>query len=210
MKNRLQVTSGALLLVLLHGLKSEADIISGPIVNPSNGHTYYLLGNVPAGNNPNPFDAGQAEAVTLGGNLATINDVAEDQWVFSTFDSIAVAAAPLSNRKSLLVGLTDRSTEGTFEWISGEALSYTNWFAGQPQSSTVGEDYVGIALSTNAFIGDGKWHDIDFINNDVVFAVAEVAVVPEPSASVLFVASSLVLYSVRQRKRYPLARLHRF
>mgnify|MGYP003381070735 CR=1 FL=1 len=201
MKSRLLVTCAAFVLFLFFVTKSKADIISGPFINPNNGHTYYLLGNVAAASVPNPFDAGQAEAVTLGGNLATINDITEDQWVFSTFDSLAVAANPLSIRKSLLVGLTDRSVEGTFEWISGEPLSYTNWFSGQPQSNTIGEDYVGIALSNNAFINDGKWHDIDFVNGDVVFAVAEVAV-PEPSTSVLFVASYLVLSGVRRRKKF--------
>lgn len=167
------------LVLVLSVAKSQAVIISGPIFNPSNSSTYYLLAHVPAANIPNPFDAAQAEALTLGGTLATINDAAEDAWVFSTFDAIANAAAPLSNRKSLLIGLTDRAVEGTFSWISGEPLSYSNWSPGQPQAGTVGEDYVGMALSSNAFIPlDGRWHDIDFALGDVVYAVVETT--PKP------------------------------
>lgn len=189
-------------LMIVNATVSKAAILSGPVVNPGNGHTYYLLDNVLASNVPNPFDAGQAEAQTLGGNLATINDAAEDAWVFSTFDAIADAADPASNRKSLLVGLNDVATEGTFVWVSGEPLSYTNWNPAQPQSNTPGEDYVGIALTSNAFIDDGKWHDIDFANGDVVYAVVEV--VPEPTTGTLALAA-VGLFSlipvVRRRRR---------
>lgn len=192
------VTTALVLSMAVCTQTTRAAILAGPISNPGNGNTYYLLDSIPASNVPNPFDASQTEAQSLGGNLATINDPAEDAWVFSTFDALAVAASPASIRKSLLIGLTDRITEGTFQWISGEPSPYTNWNPAQPQANTPGEDYVGIALSNNAFIADGKWHDIDFAAGDIVYGVVEVAV-PEPVSGVILAGSFLAMLGVRRK-----------
>ena len=84
----------------------------------------------------------QAEAESLGGNLVTINDSAEQQWLEDTFGS----------RERLWTGLTDRRQEGEFEWVSGEAVTYTNWASGQPDNFGLGENFV--ALEKN-----GQWSD---------------------------------------------------
>src|SRR5262245_19715924 len=49
-------------------------VAAGPIVNPANGHSYLLL-------SPSTWTAAEAESVSLGGSLATIDDAAENQWV---------------------------------------------------------------------------------------------------------------------------------
>jgi len=51
--------------------------LAGPVVNPANGHTYYLLSQ-------SSWSDAEAEAVNLGGHLATIRNAGEQQWVFST------------------------------------------------------------------------------------------------------------------------------
>ena len=179
---------------------ATAGVLSGPIVNPNNGNTYYLLESVPSTSVPNPFDASQAEAQSLGGNLVTVNDAAEDAWIFDTFNQAAIDASPASNRKSLLLGLSDEAIEGTFQWVSGEALGYTNWGVGQPQAIDPDEDFVGIALSNNAFIQGSKWHDIVFAAGDVVYGVVEVAV-PEPTTAMLLVVSCFVVVVSRRPSR---------
>ncbi|XP_066842557.1 C-type lectin domain family 4 member G-like [Anser cygnoides] len=42
------------------------------------------------------------------------------------------------------IGLHDRSTEGSFQWVDGSALSYRNWRWGQPDEAGGGEDCVAM------------------------------------------------------------------
>ena len=129
------------------GLSARAAILAGPIVNSANGHFYYLLSQ-------NTWSSAEAEAVSLGGHLATIRDADEQEWVFSTFGGYG---------GGLWIGLTDRDRVFTFTWTSGEPLRYTNWSAGQPDHGTGGIEYythlwpVGIK-GTNAPVA-GTWND---------------------------------------------------
>ena len=62
------------------------------------------------------------------------------------------------------IGLTDEVTEGTFQWITGEPLTYTNWNVGEPSNGTPpgtgNEDYVEIFAAA-------VWNDN---NNDAINA----------------------------------------
>ena len=57
---------------------ASAAVIGGPTVDPANGHLYYLL-------SADTWSASEAEAQALGGNLATVNNAAENAWIFNTF-----------------------------------------------------------------------------------------------------------------------------
>src|SRR5437879_6126614 len=81
-----------------------AATLGGPIINPANGHTYFLLSQ-------NTWTASESEAITLGGHLATINDSTENQWVFNTFTPLAGTA-----NGSLWIGFNDVAAEGQFFW----------------------------------------------------------------------------------------------
>ncbi len=94
----------------------------GQIYNGS----FYTLSNAAAW-----LDA-QAEAVSLGGNLVTINDAAENQWLIDTFGV---------QNDWLWTGLTDQDQEGQFEWISGQEVTYTNWAPGQPHDDGGNQHY---------------------------------------------------------------------
>jgi len=65
------------------------------------------------------------------------------------------------------IGLTDEVTEGTFQWITGEPLTYTNWNIGEPSNGTPpgtgNEDYVEIFAVT-------VWNDND---NDALNAIGQ-------------------------------------
>jgi hypothetical protein len=155
------------MLSLLPSL-GNAGIVPGPTNNPANGHSYYLLSD-------QSWDDAEAEALTLGGHLVTVNDAAENQWLVDTFGP--------SGTGFLGIGYNDAAAvEGTFAWSSGQTPAYTNWAAGEPSNSGSGEDHV--VLLTRLLPNIGQWND----GRGTAFGVAEVviAAVPEPSSALLF------------------------
>lgn len=128
-------------------------------VSPVNGNTYHLIME-------DSWQNSQAEAVTLGGNLATIRSSAEQDWVFDTFSS--------ASRQFLWIGLNDAESEGSFVWASGESSTYTNWIINEPNNQFGNEHY---AHMWHGF--DGQWNDANETHN--AFGVVEVSAVPEPS-----------------------------
>jgi len=122
----------------------------GPVMNPSNGHAYYLL-------QPGlSWLESEAAAQELGGHLAAINNAAENQWVYETFGMYAGVS------RELFIGLTGVAVECTFVWLTGEPLVYSNWGEGEPNDWGGGEDGVSIMPA-----GDraSKWNDlwIDYV-----------------------------------------------
>jgi hypothetical protein len=116
----------ALLVTLISTvISARAGVEAGPILNPANGHYYYLLTS-------DTWSNSEAQAVILGGPLVTINDAAEKQWVVNTFANYG----EIPNRP-LWIGLTDIDAEGIFQWISGQPVTYTNWnvLTGEPNNS---------------------------------------------------------------------------
>ncbi len=86
------------------------------------GHTYFLLTG-------NTWTGSQDEAVSLGGNLVTVNDQEEQNFLYSTF--------AFDPAKYLWIGLNDAASNGDYTWISGEPVTYTNWAGGEPTLSRV-------------------------------------------------------------------------
>ncbi len=115
----------ALCLGILAGsnLGTRAAVLAGPIVNPANGHSYYLL-------TANTWTASEAEAVVLGGHLVTINDQAENHWVYNHFINFGGV------QRGLWIGLTDQAAEGTWRWSSGQPVNFTSWITGEPNNNT--------------------------------------------------------------------------
>lgn len=128
----------AFFLALASGAFAQTTIVRGPTLNPTNGNIYLAVRNTSGAN----YEAMRAFARSLGGDLATINDAAENEWVRVVF------AAPLAAK--LWIGLNDAATEGTFAWSSGEGAAYRNWQANKPSNST-SSDYVQL------FDSDGRW-----------------------------------------------------
>ncbi len=124
--------------------------IAGPIQNPANCHLYYLLDR-------NTWTASEAGAVKLGGHLVTINDQAENDWVYSTFSYYGNVC------RNLWIGLTDREGEGDFKWVSGEEVSFLNWdqYTPEPNNWEGKEHYVHIFYPGARPTGypDGAWND---------------------------------------------------
>ncbi|MBE9072706.1 Calx-beta domain-containing protein [Microcystis sp. LEGE 08355] len=88
----------------------------------------------------------QAQAQAIGGNLVTINDAAENQFLVNAF----------GGSEYLWIGFTDAVQEGNWQWINGEPVTYTNWASGEPNNSG-NEDYAGLNWG-----GIGRWNDYKF------------------------------------------------
>ena len=93
----------------------------------------------------------QANAIKLGGNLATINNKEENDWIFNNFEQISTGS---SEGLGVMIGITDGEEEGTWKWISGEEVTYSNWGTNQPDNSR--------GLENHSVIGwdRGTWNDI--------------------------------------------------
>lgn len=162
------------------------DVIVGvPILNPANGHEYYLLSE-------QSWQDAEAEAQSLGGHLVTINDAAENQWVLETFDDARTAF--------FWIGFNDFAVEDNFEWASGEATTFVNWGSIEPNNSTAsnpnGEDFALMLTETkNGFIA-GEWND----GTGTAFGVAEVVtVVPEPGSALLLLIGAVGYIAIIRR-----------
>lgn len=108
-------------------LTAHADVLAGPVTNSVNGHLYYLL-------TTNTWTGAEAEAVSLGGHLVTINDTNENHWVCTNFLLYAGAA------RTLWIGLFQPSGSvepaGGWRWASGESVTFTNWIPGEPNNNS--------------------------------------------------------------------------
>src|SRR6266567_7714364 len=120
-RNGNQINRGVLATILssiaLSAQIAGAGILAGPVVNPANGHTYYLVDD-------STWTGAEASAVAMGGHLATIRSTAENDWVYSTFSKVG-------GPRSLWIGLTSGTQDGgiaaNFYWITGETAPYRNW-----------------------------------------------------------------------------------
>jgi len=85
------------------------------------------------------FDA-KTDCESRGGHLVTISSQEENDFVIN-----------LIGPNSIWIGLTDESIEGSWEWVTGEPVTYTNWSQDEPNDAGEGEDY--------AEMEDGNWND---------------------------------------------------
>ena len=76
-----------------------------------------------------------------GGNLATINSAGENSFLASKLQA-----------SSAYIGLSDAWSEGNFTWSSGQPMTYSNWYPGQPNNFNNGQDYVEL-------LSNGQWND---------------------------------------------------
>ena len=146
--------------------------------NSDNGHVYHLLA-------ASSWTAAEAEAVSLGGHLATINDSDENEWVIDTFGGDDYA---------LWIGLNDAAKEDAFVWASGEPFAYgysresPPWALYEPGGESPGYDYVNIHMGSHPHSPD-LWNDWPNGGINPCHGVVEVAgsePIPEPATMVSF------------------------
>uniref|UniRef100_A0A8C3SGA8 C-type lectin domain-containing protein n=1 Tax=Chelydra serpentina TaxID=8475 RepID=A0A8C3SGA8_CHESE len=88
------------------------------------------------------FETSKATCSQAGGLLASPRNSAENT---------AIQQIVVRHNKAAYVGINDIETEGSFKYLSGEAIGYSNWAGGEPNNLGT-EDCVEIH-------SDGKWND---------------------------------------------------
>jgi hypothetical protein len=72
--------------------------------------------------------AAQAACLALGATLANISSEAQQTIVAE------LASNYPAGRPDLWIGATDETTEGTYQWSDGSAITYSHWRAGEPNN----------------------------------------------------------------------------
>ena len=117
------------------------------VVNPANNNTYHLLSAA-------SWDDSASYALSLGGFLVTVDDEAENTWLFDTFASWD------NQSRHLWTGLNDANSEGDYRWHDGTPFLYREWGDAQP-SEGGDEHYVHIASTNMGNIMPGTWNDLE-------------------------------------------------
>ena len=125
----------------------EDVVILDTAINPANNHTYHLLSE-------SSWTVAAEVAKGLDGFLVTVDDEAENQWLFDTFASFD------NQSRHLWTGLYDSDNDGAYRWHNGAPFYYRNWGADQPSASD-DEGYVHIASTNMGNIMPGTWNDLE-------------------------------------------------
>ena len=135
------------------------------------GHTYALFDEGVS------WDNAKKSCEKRGGHLVCINDEKEQQFLQTL---VAGGGLPF-----YWIGLSDAEIEGTFKWVNGDPLTYTNWCQDQPDNWQGSEDSVmmpnrDVQFSkydewTNPF---GTWNDMNS-NGDRDHSLSEMGYICE-------------------------------
>lgn len=83
-----------------------------------NGHRYFC-----SDNSNYTWDQANVAAQSAGGHLAVINDANENHYLACRVQAVFS-----------WIGLTDQATEGQFDWVNGDPVSYTHWKNNEPNN----------------------------------------------------------------------------
>lgn len=188
---------------------SWASIIEGPIVNPANGDSYYILSQ-------GSWTQDEAAAESIGGHLVTIASPAENQWIVNNLAiDFANSGGPDLSDIPLWIGfydpdLNDEATHAVdFQWADGSPVTYTNWSPNEPNDDN-GNNENYAALNWHLTEGNGTvgtWNDCPIggtngypgNTNGPYYGIAEI--IPEPTSLALLASAVLAAVSACRRKR---------
>ncbi|MFH1132213.1 MAG: lectin-like protein [Pseudomonadota bacterium] len=101
---------------------------------------------------------------TKGMHLVTILDAIENVFVRGKMG--------VSPGNKIWLGLNDQSTEGSWRWINGESVAFTNWRTGEPNNALGGEDCAALWNSGDTY----QWGDISCVDTKLPWTICETEV----------------------------------
>ncbi len=123
-----------------------------PMFNPNNSHYYEAVSGSYDWEDARQIAAGSSY-MGLMGHLAVLTTQTENDWVWNS----------LGMPQRYLLGASDKTGEGVWEWVTGESWTYTNWASGEPNNGD--GDYEEDALSFDNVETTGTWNDLPYIHN---------------------------------------------
>ena len=131
---------------------AQADESSGmsilhTTVNPANNNTYHLL-------TASSWEDAASYARSLGGFLVTVDDEAENTWLFDTF------AGWDNQSRHLWIGLSDANEEGEYRWHDGTPFLYRDRAQHNPPKAVM-KIMFRIASTNMGNIDPGTWNDLE-------------------------------------------------
>ncbi len=177
---------------------AQASFVPWHAEDGGNGHSYQVFSSP----EPIPWATAQTIAQSHGGYLATITSAAEQDFVYSLALANPAAWEPASShpfRHGPWLGgfQVPGSPEpgGGWQWITGEAFSYSLWDGGEPNDAG-GENFIhfhGLGAAV-----PGGWNDIAGVTPHVYGYVVEINI-PEPASAILLTVGAALLLRVRRR-----------
>lgn len=126
------------------------------INNTYKGHSYSVL-NMADLKTVNSWTDAVKYCESIGGHMATISSQKENDFIYNYIKE--------SGYKNVYFGFTDCEKEGSWKWVNGEKVSYTNWHQGEPNNQW-GTEHYAMFYESNT---DGTWNDGDFTTGNIYF-----------------------------------------
>jgi hypothetical protein len=152
-----------------------------PVLNPGNGNYYQAIANPGITWAQANIDAQAATFNGVAGHLATLTDQAENDFVFTIGDVHWHFLGGFQNLSSPNYS----EPAGGWEWVTGEAWSYTNWWPGEPNDTgPTGPEHT-LELLQGGQYGE-SWNDVADVHSRGYVIEFETGVVSDPGTALCF------------------------